>query len=350
MLQFVGEDSIIHHNLNATATKTGRLSHDRPNMGNIPRGDKDSEGRKRSRVKEMFTSRFGSEGSIIEVDYSALEVVVNAVISGDEALLEHVQNRTDMHSLKLAAKEGLSYDHVYERVKDETHPEHSKYKQLRSEIKPLAFAAQYGANAYGLSYATGVSMEFAEAFLAAEAKLFPQSIAFRKVVLDEVQRTAEGNYHRELVNGAWRVYRSGYYTAPDGTRYSFRERPKWDRESQREVMAFKPTQIANYWNQGIAANMMSVSMARCGRWLAKNEFFRNEEFQKGRAFLINTVHDAVYFDVHNSVLDRVAKAAQQIMENAPIYMSKRLGYNIEHVPFPAVAEYGPSMADKQPLH
>ena len=51
--------------------------------------------------------------------------------------------------------------------------------------------AQYGASAEGIAYATGVSVEYAKEFLETEARLFPQSIAFRGVVRAEVERTGE---------------------------------------------------------------------------------------------------------------------------------------------------------------
>src|SRR5699024_6828346 len=106
MLQFVEPSSIIHHQLNSCATITARLSATRPNMQNLPRADEDDEGNMKSRVKEMFTSRFGSEGRIVEVDYSALEVVALAAISGDENLMRMLTEGIDMHCYRLAAKLG----------------------------------------------------------------------------------------------------------------------------------------------------------------------------------------------------------------------------------------------------
>src|SRR5690606_641657 len=53
MLQYLTEYDIVHHVLNTTSTVTTRLSSNRPNMQNIPRGDT-------SEVKKMFTSRFNN--------------------------------------------------------------------------------------------------------------------------------------------------------------------------------------------------------------------------------------------------------------------------------------------------
>jgi len=64
MLQFVDDSSIIHHSLNGVSTITTRLSSARPNLHNLPRDGT-------SKVKQMFTSRFGTDGCIVEVDYTA---------------------------------------------------------------------------------------------------------------------------------------------------------------------------------------------------------------------------------------------------------------------------------------
>lgn len=344
MLQYVGPDSIIHHSLNVTATVTGRLSSSNPNLQNLPRGDKDDDGVASSRVKEMFTSRFGADGRIIEVDYTALEVVMLAALSGDEALLKHLQNGTDMHCLRLAAKLKRPYEEILAISKDKAHPEHLSIKRQRTEIKPPSFAAQYGASAQGIAFATGVSVEYAEEFLATEARLFPRAIGFRDVVRAEVVRTGnlpEGLHREQNDVGAWSTYKRGYYQADGGTCYSFRQFDQWNAELRRREMDYKATQIANYWCQGESGYLMTLSAGRVTRWLIHHpEFLR-------KVFIVNNVHDALYLDVHKDFVREVALAVKAIMEDAPLYMSRELGYNISHVPFPAAAEAGPSMAEKE---
>lgn len=346
MLQYIGPDSIIHHQLNVAATVTGRLSASTPNMQNLPRSDEDDEGVAKSRVKEMFTSRFGDDGVIIEVDYTALEVVMLAALSGDEALLKHLQNGTDMHCLRLAAKLKRPYEELLAILNDKGHPEHGSIKRQRTEIKPPSFAAQYGASAHGIAFATGVSVEYAEEFLAGEARLFPRAIAFRDVVRSEVERTGAlpSGLMREADDaGNFRVYRRGYYQADGGTCYSFRQFDVWDATARKRVMDYKPTQIANYWCQGESGYLMTLSAGRVMRWA-----IQHPDFLK-KFFIINNVHDALYFDCHKDLLLEVAGAAKRIMEDAPRYMSEQLGYNISHVPFPAAAEAGPSMFKKEKI-
>lgn len=340
MMQYIGPDSIVHHSLNVTATVTGRLSSSNPNLQNLPRDGT-------SNVKEMFTSRFGEQGRIVEVDYSALEVVMLAALTKDDDLLHHLLNGTDMHCYRLAFKLGEPYEEVLKKCKDESHPQHREYHQMRTDIKPPSFAAQYGATASGIAFATGCTVEFAQEFLDNEAALFPKSIGYRQVIRDEVERTGAlpSGIHREMgPSGTWQVYRRGYWQSPGGTCYSFRQLPQW-REG-REVLDYKATQLANYWCQGEAGFLMSVSMGRICRWLIQNDWFG------GKVCLINNVHDACYLDVADEEVGRVAAlGVKAIMEDAPKYMTSIWpGYDMADVPFPAAAEWGPNMQHKTHIH
>ncbi len=338
MLQFVDAHSIIHHSLNVCATVTGRLSASTPNLQNLPRDGT-------SKVKEMFTSRFGDEGQIIEVDYSALEVVMLAALSGDQGLLTHLQNGTDMHCLRLAAKLGEPYEEVVRKCNDHNDPDHKRYKQMRTDIKPPSFAAQYGASARGIAFATGVTEQYAQEFLDTEARLFPRAIEYRQVIRDEVTRTGQfpEGLQREFNEdtNTWSIYRRGYWQAPGGTRYSFRQYQHY--RNNESVMDYKDTQIANYWCQGESGFMMTLSAGRVIRWLISKNFFDD------KAFLINNVHDALYLDCHKSVVREAGLAVAAIMGDAPKYMSSQLGYSISHVPFPAKAEAGASMYSKEEI-
>ena len=342
-LHYVTDKGLIHPSINATATATTRLSMNNPNMQTLPRGDIDSSGKAKSRVKEMFVSRFGDDGRIGQVDYTGLEVVVAAAVTKDEALIKMLQEGVNMHTFYLAAKEGMDYKEIEAIREDHTHPDSQMWNQKRTEIKPVVFASQYGATAAGLVFSTGVSMEYAESFLDAMYKTFPTMIAFRQLVLDEVEKTAAVSVPcKEFVNDEWSVYKRGYWQSEGGLRFSWRQYPKF--VEGKKVMSFKPTQIANYWNQGIAAEVMRTAMALLGRWLIKNDYFKTEEYPEGRVFLINNVHDAVYLDIHKDMATETLKTVKKIMEYAPKFMDKTLGYTLSFIEFPAVAEIGPNMS------
>ncbi|QOV07727.1 DNA polymerase I [Acinetobacter virus fBenAci001] len=339
MLQYVEPNGIIHHQLNNCATVTGRLSGSRPNMQNIPRDGT-------SKVKQMFESRFGKEGRIVEVDYSALEVVALASISGDKNLLQQLIDGTDMHCYRLAGALGEDYETVFEKCHDKSHPEHKKYKQLRTDIKPRAFANQYGASAMGISFSTGCSLEEAEQFKETERKLFPESSTYaERVVRPQVEQNGlTVPMESELVNGVWKHFRRGFFKANSGTCYSFRQFPKYVK-GVGEKYDYKDTQLANYWCQGEASFIVQVA---CGR-VIRELIARN--FAGGLVLPINTVHDAIYLDcATESLANEYGKLVQEIMESTPKYMAEIIPalkeWRYDTTPFPAAAEYGINMMDK----
>ena len=367
MLQYCTEHNIVYHQLNCTSTVTGRLSSKQPNLQNIPRGDT-------SDVKRMFVSRFNNpvwlryamqhgiipqdlaqqclealergepQGRLLEADYSNLEVVTLAVLSKDEALCKALVQGIDMHCLRLSKKLGEPYEEVLKKCKDETHPEHKRYKKMRTDIKPMSFAYQYGASAQGIAFSTGCSVEEAQAFIDAEKALFPGVEEwYEREIFAKVE--AGKKLYREMdEDGRWRVYARGVWQSPGGTCYEFREYPKteWVDGQKISVMQFKPTQLRNYPIQGESGFFVQAVSGAIVRWLVQKRFFG------GRVFCINQVHDAVYFDVHTSVLKEVASAVQYIMESLP-QMMRRLGYDLA-VPFPAAVEVGLNLLEKEHFH
>jgi DNA polymerase I-like protein with 3'-5' exonuclease and polymerase domains len=367
MLQYCTEHNIVYHQLNCTSTVTGRLSSRQPNLQNIPRGDT-------SDVKRMFVSRFNNpvwlryamqhgiipqdlaqqcldalergepQGRLLEADYSNLEVVTLAALSKDEALCKALVQGIDMHCLRLSKKLGEPYEEVLKKCKDETHPEHKRYKKMRTDIKPMSFAYQYGASAQGIAFSTGCSVEEAQAFIDAEKALFPGVEEwYEREIFAKVE--ASKKLYREMdEEGRWRVYARGVWQSPGGTCYEFREYPKteWVDGQKISVMQFKPTQLRNYPIQGESGFFVQAVSGAIVRWLVQKRFFG------GRVFCINQVHDAVYFDVHTSVLKEVANAVQYIMESLP-QMMRRLGYDLA-VPFPAAVEVGLNLLEKEHFH
>lgn len=332
MLQHLTDDNLFLHRLNVCATTTGRLS------GNAQQFPRDSS----TGVKEMYTSRFGDDGVVSELDYTALEVVVQACFSRDTNLIRTIQEGIDMHSFRASAFEGIPYEEFLEMVQTPSHPKHKWAAQKRQDIKSPSFAFQYGASAAGIAYATGWSIEQAEKFIENERKLFPDVEAFFEGVAAEIERDTQ--VHREMTDdGKYRVFQVGTWTAPSGIQYSFRTYPKtyYDKGKPYEVMEFKPTQMRNYPIQGESSFFVQVVTGWIVQYLAKNNFF------DGKVIIFNTVHDAVYIDVHKSVAVQVLQQVQRIMEWIPQGM-KQYGYDLI-LPFPAEPTVGDDLQNQQDL-
>lgn len=337
-------DHMLHHKLNHTNTVTSRLSSNDPNLQNLPRVDADNDGVAKSEVKRMFVSRFGDEGVMGELDYSQLEVVVQGVLTGDKQLCADLIAGKDFHCIRVGAKHHITYEQAVEWCKDGvSYPalEAAGFtgKKERTKCKIFSFQRAYGAGAAKIALTTGMAFEEVEELIENEDKLYPGVCKFNESVQLEVAQSAEP--YNAFCDDAkhWKVFRRGFYVAPTGTRYAFRtfNAPAYLKKRGIE-QTFSPTQLKNYPVQGTGGEFVQAVLGLLWR-----EFVRTDNFG-GKAFLVNTVHDCVWVDMHWSVVDLVIPTMKRIMESIPEYYNKRYGMNII-VPFPVEAEVGRNMMD-----
>jgi DNA polymerase I len=327
-------DHMVHHKLNHSSTVTSRLSSSDPNGQNFPRGDK-------SEVKQMFVSRFGDDGEMIEADYSQLEVVVQGVLTGDPQLCQDLRDRIDFHCKRVAAKfkstaSHITYEYALDWCKNEAHPEYKAGKVERTKCKIFSFQRAYGAGAATIAEETGMSLEETQALMQAEDELYPGVVTFNADVETAVIKSAEP-FSALGDDGKWKTYRRGYWQAPTGTLYTWRsyDAPEYARR-RGKTDTFNPPEMKNYPVQGTGGEFVQ---AMCGRlW---RHFVANDNYG-GKAFLCNTVHDCIWTDAHKSVRDQVAADKKRIMESIPEFYNERYGMNI-NVPFPVEVECGPNM-------
>lgn len=365
MLQYMTDYNVVHHGLNATSTVTTRMSSTKPNTQNIPQKGDDFPGR----TKKIFSTRFddpvwvdwavsnsiiprgvasglsftrgkyGRAGAMVAVDFSAIEIVVMAMLSRDSALLKALKEGTDMHSLRVSKNHNIPYEEVVEAVNNHDHPKHMEMKRLRTNIKQPSFLYAYGGTAQGMVYQLGVTMEFAEKFIDTEKALFPELEEYFERVIEEVESTT--SLHREQdENGVWRVFGRGYQTMPCGTRFEWRQWPKtvWRDGCKSTTMQYKIPEIRNYSSQGTAALIMQIAVGMVMRMV-----IRNKEWD-GKVFLVNQVHDECVLDCTMDVAEEVARKVQQVMESVGTVLEK-LGYTVG-LEFPAVPEIGSTLWDK----
>jgi DNA polymerase I-like protein with 3'-5' exonuclease and polymerase domains len=330
-------DHMLHHKLNHTSTVTSRLSSSDPNLQNLPRGDK-------SKVKQMFVSRFGDEGCMLEVDYSQLEVVVQGVLTGDENLCADLRARVDFHCKRVAKKHGITYEEALELCKNEDGPDFKKWKSERTLCKIFSFQRAYGAGAAKISVETGIPLQDVKDMIVAEDEMFPGITAFNADVETAVKKSA-APFAAVGTDGVWKKYRRGFWQAPTGTRYSFRSYDPPEYAAKRGATdTFMPTELKNYPIQGTGGEFVQgVAMGVLWRQFIQTDYYG------GLAYLVNTVHDCVWADTHHSVRDQVAKDMYRIMQTIPDFYNNRHGMNIQ-VPFPVEVETGSNMYDLKHMH
>lgn len=335
MLTLVQEDGIIHHSLNHTSTVTGRFSSSNPNLQNIPKGGK-------SDVKLVFVSRFNG-GKIIQSDFTALEVYVQAILTNCRQLIEDLKAGLDMHCVRVAQKEGMDYAEVYRLAKVEGVPE---WDTKRTKAKVFSFQRAYGAGAAKISESTGMPLEEVEALIKAETERYPEIDAYYELVTAAIKRnrraTSKFIPHPTLRGAMCQIGKSHFIT-PDNKRYSYEEQPSPEYLAKRGHMAsFSPTEIKNFIVQGLGAEWMKAAM-----WTMVREWYKRGNFG-GRSLLVNTVHDASYLDVAPELAEESAALLHACMEGANEVIRRWFGMAVQ-VPVPSDTVMGNNMMEENKL-
>ena len=303
MLTLVQDDGIIHHKLNHTSTVTSRMSSSDPNLQVLPRKDEDDENK--STVKKLFISRWGNDGEMAEIDYSQLEVVIQAVLSGDKQMIEDLNNKIDFHCKRLAIKEGKTYEEVIELCKVLKLVE---WITKRTGSKVFSFQRAYGAGVDAVAKSTGMSKDEVESLIKAE----------------------------------------DHWDSPTGTRYTWREgvTPEFMHKHGKYV-GFSPPERKNYPVQGFGGEVVQTMLGKVFR-----HFIANDRFN-GDVVMVNTVHDCMLLDgkKEGNKLRIVAKQVQGILEDVPETFNKAYPNTLNiTVPFPCETEVGNDLYTMDELH
>lgn len=330
MLTLVNDEGIIHHMLNMCSTVTARLSSSNPNLQNIPKGNK-------SDVKTIFVSRFGPEGKIIQSDFSSLEVYVQAVLTQCKQLIADLKSGLDLHVVRLAAKEHMEYQEVFNLAKgykDANGVEVaavSEWDYKRTGAKVYSFQRAFGAGIAKIAKSTGMAEEEVQALADAEDARYPEIPVYYADITSRIKsdRVPDRTMPHPLVPGVICHLGSSFFRTPDNKLYSYREQPSPEYLCKKGVTSsFSPTEIRNYVVQGTGGEWMKAAM-----WLIVRAMYARKNFD-GLALIVNTVHDAAYLDADGKVAFEAAALLHACMELASEFMESWFTWPIP-VPVPA---------------
>jgi len=336
MLTLLGEDSIIHHSLNHTSTVTGRMSSSNPNLQTLPR-------KGTSQVKRMFTSRFGTEGRMAEIDYSQLEVVIQGMLTKDVQLCEDLNNRVDFHCKRLATKLGEEYEYVLHKCKVEGD---EKYGAMRTGAKGFSFQRAYGAGVSAIVEATGMSKADVEALIEAEGILYPTVQRFDEMLERHINDNATRTDSKLFHGGIAFNQQESIWHSPTGTMYKWRQgiTPDFMHKSGKYT-GFSPTERKNYPMQGEGGFVMQTMLGKVWRYFVENDYFG------GDILLVNSVHDCLLLDGKNDeAITPVYRAVHKILETVPEVFNNAYPELKLAVPFPAETEVGADLYDMTVKH
>ena len=263
LLKVIGADGRVHSTFIQTETRTGRISSAEPNLQNIP-----VRTRLGSRFRKYFVAPPGM--TLLDADYSQIELRLLAHISGDEAMREAFCTGADIHRSTAAKIYGLAPEQVT--------------PALRSSAKAVNFGIVYGIGAFSLSKDIGVSVKEADAFIKNYFANFPRVRQY----LDETVAHGREN---------------GYVTTLYGRRRMLPELAS----SNFNVRSLGERMAMNTPIQGTAADIIKLAMVHVSRRLAAEGL---------RARLILQVHDELIVECPEDEAERAAAILGEEMRGA----------------------------------
>lgn len=324
MLTLVYPDGVIHHKLNHTSVVTGRMSSNDPNMQNISRKDK-------SKIKKVFRSRF-KDGVMVGIDFHQLEILVQAILTGDKNLIADIRNKIDFHCRRLSSITGESYESILEKYKTGD----DKITELRVAAKGFSFQRAFGAGPTAVAASTGLSIETVKEMIKAEELMYPDVSMFDLRMKETINNGMTGKIKVITKNG-WTWGKYSKWQSPTGTVYRWdqKEAPDWVEDE----LTFSPTERKNYPVQGTGGEIVQTVLGKLFRW-----WIQLPDTAKEQLLMVNTVHDCVIWDGTPSMVDKYIDKIVEIMESVHVWYKEDLGIDLP-VQFEVDTEIGEDLYD-----
>lgn len=273
--EHVALDGRIHSTFNLGGARTGRLSSDSPNLQNIPTA-RTPEGQL---LRNCFTA--GPGNVIVELDYSQLELRVAADQSGDPLMKAIFDAGEDYHLRTAQLVAGQVWGIQAADVGD----------NHRQQAKTVNFRTLYGGSDYANAKALGISKDQAARLRHAIFGHFGGLANFITTCLADSRQSGVAwtwwDGHRARRRS---LYQIGSRDADDPAR------------SIAENSSFN-TPI-----QGSANDYCLASAVALVEWIVRTGF---------PAMLVNTVHDAIMFEVPERHVEELVLQARAIMLSWP---------------------------------
>lgn len=254
----------IHSHFNQTVTNTGRLSSTEPNLQNIP--VRTPLGRE---IRKMFIAEKNG-WTLIDADYSQIELRVLAHIADDSAMKQAFLDNEDIHTQTAAT--------VFKTPVDEVTP------LMRSRAKAVNFGIVYGIGAFSLAKDIGTSRAEAQQYIDEYLAHYGNVALYMNQVIESAKEC-------------------GYITTVLGRRRYIPELSA----SSHQLRMFGERVAMNAPIQGSAADIIKIAMVNVDRRLAESGL---------SARLVLQVHDELIVESPESEKDAAAAILKEEMEKA----------------------------------
>ena len=253
----------IHSRFMQTVTATGRISSTDPNLQNIP--IKTEEGRL---IRKAFLASEGA--SLVDADYSQIELRVLAALSDDKEMLEAFKKGLDIHRKTASEVFHVDYDDVN--------------SLQRSEAKAVNFGIVYGISDYGLSQNLNIPRKAAKEYI---DNYLAHFVGIKNYMAEEIKRGKEDGYVETIFK------RRRYIPELNAKNFNIR--------------SFGERIALNTPIQGSAADIIKISMVKVYNELKKRNM---------KSKLIIQIHDELVVDAVEDEVEEVKEIMRELMENS----------------------------------
>lgn len=338
-VKYTSKGGYVHPQFNETATITGRYSSSKPNGQNISKSD----------IKKCLVSRFGANGKIVQIDFTQIEVVGEAVITRDANLISDVLAGTDMHCVTVTyIRPEWAYEDIIRRKKAND----AEVLQLRNDGKPARFLMTYGGGAAAMAEQSGLSEKLCKDIIKKEAERYPEAEKYKQGILKAVTANLRTVPGRVIVTKQGPVFpvEVGKWQGPTGRIFSFltAESPQFLKDKG-QWTGISPTKTKNYPIQGTCGgDVVPIALMDAYEAIKRNKnFMKPVDGFDASVYYISTVHDAGYYDVHNDQIEEF----EPFIKNIYTSVDKRIKelYNFDwFLPLPAEISTNPTMKEETP--
>ena len=266
----------IHPDFNQLGTATGRFSCNNPNLQQIPRYSEEAP------FRACFNPAPGYK--LVTADYSSIEMVILADLSGDPKMVKALNDDLDIHSYTASLMFGKEYTPDFKK----------KFPELRQISKPIGFGLMYGMGPQGLARQIDVSVDEAEKYMDKYFSNYPSVKKF----LDKMAKGAVRNGCSKTKGG-----RKRWYKKPDP------EDPDYRRKISRIEREAK-----NHPIQGTSADAIKYALV----------FIQDRLVKEGvDGAITHTVHDEIVTEIREDQAEDFAKIQmEEMIRAAQLFIKK----------------------------
>lgn len=266
------KDGFIRSNFSATSLVTGQLTSRNPPMLNVAK----------TNVRRMFTSRFGSDGVILSLDYSQLHLRIMANISGCGEFIDAFLTGRDPHSMTgSAVVMGIDEGEFLKRLKA---GDKAVY-DARQVGKRVNFSVITEVTAHGLSTLLSSTVSAADRILRKFYEVYPEIKA---------KQDAQHDF----------AAKHGYVVSPSG-------RIRHLRAATHSIPSVREKAMRQATDYSIS------NPGRFTTLLAMNAMREKIEHSDMESRIVNQLHDAIIHDVKLDELPTILKWAKECYIELP---------------------------------